>query len=266
MNWSPTASSDWSTARLNPWRRAEMGDILDLGAGAVHVWRIELDVPALIRARLWTVLTEDERRRALRFHFAADTERFVVAHAALRLILARYLGGADPAALCFSTGAFGKPALAGAPQFNLSHSDALALCAVARTRVGVDVERIRPDFATDDIASSHFSRHENAALRAVPPAQRSAAFFACWARKEAYIKARGEGLSLALDTFDVSLSPGETAAIVGTRPDPAEARRWSLSSLDVGRSYAAAVVLEGELACLGCWQWVPNLEDTRQKR
>lgn len=243
---------------MNQWRRTQLGSIIELAPAALHVWRVELDVPAATRARLWLVLSEDERQRARRFHFALDMDRFVAAHAALRLILARYLGGADAAGLRFSTGPFGKPALGGRLQFNLSHSHALALCAIAYSRVGVDVEKMRPDFATNDIASRHFSPRENRTLRAVGAAERCAAFFACWTRKEAYVKARGEGLSLPLDAFDVSLAPGETPALIETRPDPSEARRWSLWSLDVGAGYAAAVAVEGESSAPACWQWDPG--------
>jgi 4'-phosphopantetheinyl transferase len=231
-------------------RAAVFHAMRELPEGCVHVWRVELD-RAAVHADLWAVLGEEERRRAMRFRFVRDTERFVAAHAAVRTILARYLDDTDPAALSFDTGPFGKPALVGESvkqlHFSLSHSAGLALCAVARHDVGVDVERVRPEFAVEALADSYFSEYERKTLHDVSAGQRVAAFFACWTRKEAYIKARGEGFSRPLDSFDVTLAPGEEAALVGTRPDPDEARRWSLSSLDAGPRYAAAVAVETDL-------------------
>jgi len=233
--------------------------VMTLATGAVHVWKIDLDVLADAHERLWTFLSDGERERARRFHLARDGTRFVVAHAAVRLILARYLPETPAASLLFSAGPFGKPELggpaAGQLQFNISHSGAVGLCAVARTPVGVDVERIREDLAFDDIAASHFSPDENVALRGLPPEQRVAAFFSGWTRKEAYIKAHGDGLALPLTSFDVALAPDQPAALVATRPDPGEARRWSLSSLEVGPGYAAAVAVEDECRCLRRWRW-----------
>jgi len=237
----------------------EPDGVITLATGALHVWKIDLDVPADAHERLGSVLADSEREHARRFHLARDSTRFVVAHAAVRLILARYLPETPAASLVFSTGSLGKPDLAGPAagqfQFNLSHSGAVGLCAVARAPVGVDVERLRDDLAFGDIAASHFSPFENAALRALPPAQRVAAFFAGWTRKEAYIKARGDGLTLALTSFDVALAPDQPAALVATRPDPDEARRWSMSSLEVGAGYAAAVAVAGECRCLTRWRW-----------
>ena len=129
------------------------------------------------------------------------------------------------------------------------------LIVVARGReLGVDIERTRPDVLKDGIAERFFSQLEVTMLRALPAHLQADAFFNCWTRKEAYIKARGEGLSLPLDKFDVSLAPGEPAAVLGTRIGPEELSRWSLRELAVGAGYAAAFVAEGRDWRLKCWQ------------
>ena len=233
---------------------------LALEGDAVHVWRASLDSPGVSVPELSGVLAPDERDRAARFHFPRDRDRWIAGRGVLRFLLARYLGG-RPERLGFAYGAQGKPALATTDaaaglRFNVSHSAGVALYAVTRGRdVGVDVEALRADFATDEIAERFFSPAERQALRGLPPERRCEAFFACWTRKEAYIKARGQGLSLALDAFDVSLTPGEPAALLATRDDAAQAERWSLHALDPGPGFAGAVAVEGRGWALRRWQW-----------
>src|SRR5208283_4072463 len=131
-----------------------------------------------------------------------------------------------------------------------------ALYAVTRGReIGIDLEFIRCDLEVEQIAERFFSRSEIATLRAVPTDLQKYAFFLCWTRKEAYIKARGEGLSLPLDQFDVSLIPGEPAELLGTRPDSDEALRWDLRELAVAPGYVGAVAAEGRGWSLSCSQW-----------
>jgi 4'-phosphopantetheinyl transferase len=126
--------------------------------------------------------------------------------------------------------------------------------------VGVDIEHIRADFAYEQIAERFFSRNEVAMLRALPLALQPGAFFDCWTRKEAYIKARGEGLSLALDGFDVSLVPEDQAALLSVRDHPEEAARWSVIGLAPGPGYAEALAVEGHDWRLRCWQWTTDVE------
>src|SRR5208283_6416 len=131
--------------------------------------------------------------------------------------------------------------------FNVSHTAGLALLAFARGRkIGIDVERIRRDFGTAEIAERFFSKAERAALRELPQEQRHEAFFRCWTRKEAFIKALGEGLSHPLDQFDVSLAPGQPAALLAARPHAEEVTRWSLWDLQVPGDYSAALAAESE--------------------
>jgi len=158
-------------------------------------------------------LVPDERQRAERFRFERDRRRFIVAHGVLRDILGRYLK-CSPAQVSFSYNQYGKPALAQESEaiglrFNMSHSHEVALYALTRAReVGVDVELLREDFASLEIAERFFSRSEVALLNSLAPELRTDGFFNCWTRKEAYIKALGEGLSHPLDRFAVSLAPG----------------------------------------------------------
>jgi 4'-phosphopantetheinyl transferase len=224
----------------------------------VHIWRAALDVPESQVRSLWYTLTADECQRAERYVFARDRTHFVVARGLLRVLLGRYLGQ-DPPHLRFIYGPHGKPALAtdtggGALRFNVSHSHGLALYAITRGReVGVDVERIRPEVAQEQIAEHFFSPREITRLRALPTPLQATAFFACWTRKEAYIKAKGEGLALPLDQFDVSLVPGEPAALLRAAWDPQEAARWSLQDLAPAPGYRAAVAVAGQDWRLTCW-------------
>ena len=231
-----------------------------LGREEVHVWQAALDLPEAGVWELRRLLSEDEQRRAEGFYFPRDRARYVVGRGLLRTLLGGYLDR-DPVGLRFSYSAYGKPRLAGpagepALHFNLAHSGGLALYALARGReLGIDVEQVRPDFAGEEIAARFFSPREVAALRAVPAGLRREAFFHCWARKEAYLKATGKGLSLALDGFDVALAPGEPAALLAVRDNPAEAGRWSLRALEPAPGYVAALAVEGHswrLHC-GCW-------------
>ena len=193
------------------------------------------------------VLSKDELARAARFRFERDRDAFVRARAFLR----RTLGSAllqDPKALEFLVGPFGKPALANARglEFNLSHSGALALCAHAWGRpVGVDVEEHRAGVEGLDVAELFFTPREIETLRALPEEERAHGFFLCWTRKEAYVKARGEGLSISLAGFHVSCTPGAPATIVGVGDAAPEVARWSIANLDVGPGYSAAVAAYG---------------------
>lgn len=231
----------------------------------VHVWRASL-VSRPDRHLLWQVLSEEERSRAGRFVFDRDREHFVVARGLLRRLLGRYLDR-DPASIEFRYSAFGKPELSGALaaegfRFNLSHSGGLALYALAREReIGVDIEQFRDNLDEMEIAERFFSRAEVAALRALPPSAENKGFFTCWTRKEAYIKAKGEGLSTPLDRFDVSLAPGQPARLLMTREAPEERERWSLREIDPGPGYTAAIAVEGHDWKLRLWRESPAVTD-----
>ncbi len=239
---------------------------LALPRDEAQVWCAALDGAAERRALLWPLLSADEQERARRFRFDRDRDRFTVARGLLRHLLGRYLG-VDPARLRFAYNAHGKPALEDpqpdapgkeCPQFNVSHSAGLALYACAReAAVGVDLERRRPLSDMAQVAARFFSSREQALLRALPPERRLDAFYACWTRKEAYVKARGEGLSLPLDRFSVSLAPGEPARLLHVEDDPRgeQVARWSLHDLAPAAGYAAALAVEGHGRRLVCRRW-----------
>jgi len=220
-------------------------DSLSLEAGHVHVWRICLEQGDDQLDRFRRVLEPEELYRAGRFRFERLQRHFVASRGFLRYVLGRYLA-ARPEALKFSYNSYGKPSLDGerSLQFNMSHSHEMALVAVTRdAAVGVDVEHIRSDFASGEIATRFFSRLEVETLKLLPKEEQVAAFFRCWARKEAYIKAIGKGLSQPLDGFDVTLAPDEPAALL--RAGEEDTVSWSMSDIDVGSDYASALVVEG---------------------
>ena len=224
-----------------------------------HVWRAKLDVPWS-----WTfdeALTLDDRARADRFRFESDRRRFCVARASLRLVLGRYLK-TKASRLQIDSGEYGKPYFVDEKatqglRFNLSHSNSLALIAVSRDReVGVDLEYMRAKFVTDEVATHFFSPSELAEFRDVPAHLKTQSFFNCWTRKEAYIKARGEGLYCALDQFDVSVAPHAPAMLLNSRVAPGEVERWRFQDISPAAGYAATLAVEGEISRLVLWDLV----------
>lgn len=217
-----------------------------LASDEVHVGICSLDEPQ--GARRLDCLSVDEKARAQRFHATRDRDRFVAGRVWLRHVLSQYTGvRADR--IGFEFGPQGKPRLPGAAQtlqFNLSHSGGVALLALSLGRsVGADIEAVR--LLTDDeaIARRHFAAAEFARWQSLPAGQRQRAFFTCWTRKEAYVKALGGGLSVPLSSFEVSLSPGEPAALLSVAGDRALAQRWSMWDIAVSPGFVAAVASEG---------------------
>jgi 4'-phosphopantetheinyl transferase len=221
---------------------------LSLSENVVHVWRGELASASL------RILSADERDKAAQFHFDKDRNRYIAARTILRQLIGRY-ENRPPEQIQFTYNTYGKPALDGSSlRFNTSHSGNLALFAFARDKnVGVDLERIRPDFASREIASQFFSPEEIAALRALAGESQTRAFFSCWTRKEALIKAHGSGLSLPLHKFVVSLDA--PARLVRTDFDTEAVEQWALHELEVGEGFAAALAVEGKAERVDCWHW-----------
>lgn len=244
--------------RSAPW--AAPPEPLELGSGEVHLWRASLEFDAAIPECLRRTLSAEEIVRAERFRFSEGRHRFTAARGILRDILSRYTGR-PPAALEFGYHASGKPYVMGEtglgePEFNLSHSKEMALYALTRgRRVGVDVELIRPHTDLSRIAERFYAAREAEALRDLPPEERAEAFFRCWTRKEAYLKARGEGLALGLGSFEVSLGAGDTDALISVRGDPSAGQRWQLTDVEIGMGYAAAVAVEQRGLLLRFWNW-----------
>lgn len=228
----------------------------------VHIWRASLDVSPETSARLYATLSDDERSRSARFRFLRDRQRFVAAHGVLRELLGRYLE-TRAERISYAYNAFGKPALGpafdGRFKFNLSHSAGLALIAIATdAEVGVDLEylRARSDYA--DIARYFFSAAEADQLRALPDPLYADAFLACWTKKEAYLKACGNGLTGSLDGFSIPLTTDPTEVSVdldASSNDAAPARPWSLYTLQPAPGYIGALAIEGGGWCLSQRQW-----------
>ena len=202
-----------------------------LADGELHIWQTTLDVGGAPAGRLSAILSDDERARAARFRFDRDRIRYIAGRAQLRLLLAEYVD-MPPERLVFRYGSNEKPSLAGpGPQFNLSHSGALALYAVcADVEVGIDVELYDPDFAGQRIPERFFSPDEVSALRALPEPEQARGFLELWTRKEAFIKARGDGLSLALDSFSVNLGR-DRPRLLRTGWSQSEPDLWSFIDL-----------------------------------
>ncbi|MEP6919457.1 MAG: 4'-phosphopantetheinyl transferase superfamily protein, partial [Acidobacteriota bacterium] len=240
--------SEWGSAPLT-------GDLPD---GAIHVWLARLDQFAADPAAFDAVLSLDEQERAERFVFDRDRRRFAAARILLRRLLAAYVRTA-PADLRFSCDGYGKPSLTGhdaAPAFNVSHSGDAAVFAFSRAgEVGVDDEAVRAMTDAAQIASRFFAPGEVERLRALPLALQHEAFFECWTRKEAFVKAIGEGLSHPLDSFEVTLTPGDPARLVhvdGHQPDP---RDWTLTALPRIPGHVGALAIRGRPQTIGYHVW-----------
>jgi 4'-phosphopantetheinyl transferase len=222
---------------------------IPLDDDSISIWSMGLEWPESEVQAAAEILSLDEQERAKRFHRVSDRKHFIVARAALRLVLTRYLN-VNARQISFDQNAFGKPRLTGTYdpdlRFNLAHSSGLALYVIANGReVGVDLERIEPRFATMGLARSLFAPEEVAALSILSNEDFVAAFYRCWTRKEAYIKAKGLGLSLPLKSFVVSVAPpNETPLLVPDRDEIEEQTRWMLVDVIVGEGFAASLAVE----------------------
>jgi 4'-phosphopantetheinyl transferase len=227
--------------------RAAAGVTLE--AGEIHVWTVPLDPAPAIVERLAGSLAADEWERARRFRFDRHRRRYQVGRGVLRELLGAYLG--MPAReVVFSYGPRGKPFLggpaAGSLSFNLSNSHELALVGLLRgPEIGVDVEFLKPMPDLEQIAERFFSASERTALRGLPAERKREGFFNCWTRKEAYLKAVGEGLAAPLDSFDVTLIPGDPPRMLTLKGDAERARRWFYRCFRPASDYIGALALEG---------------------
>ena len=217
----------------------------DLPVDSVHLWQRPLQITGGDLEACHALLSAEERERAQRYRVERPRSDYILTRGTLRSLLARYLRRA-PNEISFRYTEFGKPLLVdgGDLQFNVSHSDGIAVMGFARAReIGVDVEKIRQQSDVEQIAERFFSKHERRSLRQCAGEELHEAFFRCWTRKEAYIKAKGEGLSLPLHQFDVSVEREPQQALLATRPDATEAERWQLMNVPVQTGYAAALAV-----------------------
>jgi 4'-phosphopantetheinyl transferase len=222
----------------------------------IHLWRAPLTCSAAALEQYQTLLSPDEATRANRFKFSEHRQRFIVGRGILRTLLGHYQHIA-PQALKFTYATQGKPSLALDPaplQFNLAHSQDLALYAITRDRpVGIDVEQIRPMDRLQELAERFFAPSEAAALGALPPHQQTTAFFRYWTSKEAFLKATGIGLA-QLSGVEIALPPGQRACLVGVPPTEVE-KSWQLQEVDPGIGFSGAVVTTGNDWHLTYWQF-----------
>jgi 4'-phosphopantetheinyl transferase len=215
----------------------------------VDVWAIRCPAFGGLVDTLAQFLETEEQSRADRFYRNDDRAHYVISHAALRVILGRY-AGMEPSSLRFSRNSYGKPALLRDPtkrdlRFNLSHSRGLTICAVTRAReLGVDIEKVDPSRLSMDIAERFFSVREIRDLRRMSGSDRVHGFYNCWTRKEAYIKGRGEGLSIPLKDFDVSLESNGSSFLLDSRIDSNDLTRWNLRSLQTADGFVSALAVE----------------------
>jgi 4'-phosphopantetheinyl transferase len=231
----------------------------------VHVWRVRLDWPDPQVARLAALLSADEQERAARYRYYELCREYTAGRGALRILLGNYLGIA-PSEVAFAYEKRGRPLLAKTIDterltFNLSNARDLALIAFTRGReIGVDLESDRRTLEMKDVATHFFAPAECAALFALPETVQRQAFFNCWTRKEAYLKARGLGLSRPLDRFQVTLVPGEAVRLLQDDTDPGAEQRWSLAALDGLGGYTAALAVEGRAYSLSCFDFLLDPE------
>lgn len=235
---------------------------LKLPPGEVHIWRVNLDRPSDQPENRGQVLSQDEIDRAARFYFERDRRRFKVGRIILRNIVGLYLQVA-PARLKFEYGLQGKPALMpefkNGPdrlEFNLSNSGELALIAFTLNHpVGIDLESLQEKPAIPELVARFFAPGEIKAFRELAPQQQKLAFYHTWTCKEAFIKAIGEGFSIGLDQFEVSVDPAQPARLLSLKKDPQAASGWSVEVLDPGPGYLAALALPAPGYKLKCWGW-----------
>ena len=226
-----------------------------------HVWHAELAMPASQLDSLYGLLDREEQHRASRFRVRLPREEFVGSHAFLRSVLGKYLE-MDPHEVRFQPTKKGKPEIAegGNLSFNLSHTQGAAVVALVRKRnVGVDVERVREDTEAMDLAERFFSAAEVEWLRSQPATKTVSSFFSCWTAKEAYMKARGTGISAPLSGFSVIPRANDERLQLEIMDMAGQPDHWSIWQLDLGASLRAALAVEvgtPDLRVrLGRWRW-----------
>lgn len=232
-------------------------DDLILNEAEAHVWRADLELNQCFQSSFLELLSPDEKKRAQKFRFAKDCRNFIAARGILRLLIGKYLE-LKPTEISFQYSKFGKPGIANNNdlQFNLSHSQNMALFAFTKKfQVGIDVEWVNPAIEAKDIAANFFSANEVRKLLLLPEQQQALGFFNCWTRKEAFIKAVGEGLSFPLHKFEVSLEPDKPAKLLATDWDPKAVSTWSIYSISPGANLIGSLAIEGLVEKVKFWNW-----------
>lgn len=232
-------------------------DNLILSDEEAHIWRADLEGNERFQDSFLKLLSPDEKNRARKFRFDKDRRNFIVARGILRSLIGQYLA-INPEEVSFQYNEFGKPGIANNNTllFNISHSHNIALFAFTnKYNVGVDVEFLNPNIEVKDIATNFFSTNEIMKLLALPEKQQALGFFNCWTRKEAFIKAVGEGLSFPLDQFEVSLEPGKPAKLLATDWDQKAVSKWTIHSMTPGANFVGSLAIEGSVEKVKFLNW-----------
>jgi len=235
------------------------GGRLTVDGSTAHVWWVNLSNELAVN-QCFNILSEDEKERAAKFRFEKDRQHFIIARGVLRQILSLYLSE-KPDAIQFEYGKNGKPFFPkNTLQFNLSHAGEIALIALTKNNIiGIDVEVINRKIEVEQVAQHFFAKGEFDRLMSLPKTQIYEAFFNCWTRKEAFIKATGDGLSFPLDQFEVSVKPNEKAELLATYFNEKEREKWSLFDLKMKEGYKAALAVRGKVEEIKCFEWRPPL-------
>lgn len=223
-------------------------DFHDLSPHQAHVWCFSLEIsPEQIKYN-FNLLNVDEKNRAQRFKFEKHQHAFIAARGQLRILLSQYLQ-CDPKAIEFEYNQYGKPKIKNNPhlQFNLSHSEGVALCAITlNNAIGVDIEYMKKDVEMDAIAERFFSQCESNELHALQGEAKIQGFYNAWSRKEAFLKAYGQGLSYSLKNVEVTIIPEQDAKILALHHAQLNAEDWYIQALEPIEGYAAALVVRGQ--------------------
>ena len=234
---------------------AELTNYYNLKPETIHLWYI--DVGTNLDSRYYNLLSEDEKIRAGKYRFTQDQYVFITARAVLRILSGHYLQK-DPTHIRFKYGAYGKPYFQDENSllFNVSHSGSKAIIGFGKhTEIGVDIEKIKDDFDVLDIADKFFSQSETKSLTEITKEEQNRAFFRCWTRKESFIKAKGDGLSLPLDSFSVTLDDDIKVRLIETNWNSREKENWKIFSFVPDDNYIAAVSVQGNVQKIEYWNW-----------
>ncbi|MBC8769913.1 4'-phosphopantetheinyl transferase superfamily protein [Arenibacter sp. BSSL-BM3] len=234
---------------------AALTNYYDLEPETLHLWHV--DVGTDLDSRYFNLLSEDEKIRAGKYRFTQDQHMFIKARAVLRILSGHYLQK-DPIHIRFKYGAYGRPYFQDENSllFNVSHSEGKAIIGFGKfTEMGTDIEKIKSDFNVLDIAGKFFSQSEIKSLTEIPKEEQNRAFFRCWTRKESFIKAKGDGLSLPLDSFSVTLDDDIKARLIETKWNPCEKENWKIFSYVQNDNYIVAVSVQGNVQKIKYRNW-----------
>jgi len=248
-----------STVDGRRWTVDDLQRTVNGGQRTAHIWLVDLGNELAVN-QCFKLISEDEKERASKFRFEKDRSHFIIARGVLRQILSLYLSE-KPNIIQFKYGKYGKPFLPkNILQFNLSHAGEIALIGLTKNhKVGIDVEVINRKVEVERVAQHFFAKGEIDSLMSLPETQRHEAFFNCWTRKEAFIKAIGDGLSFPLDQFEVTLKPDEKAELLATYFNEKERDKWSLFDLKMKEGYKAALAIKGKIEEIKYFDWTSRL-------